>query len=43
MRLKSKPELVKPAPRDPLVGPIKAAPKEGPMSYQQGFATSGSL
>jgi len=43
MRLKHKPELVKPAKGDPVTVTPKTTSKEGPMSYQQGFATSGSL
>ena len=43
MRTKHKPELVKPAQGEPITVIPKTAPKEGPMSYQQGFATSGSM
>jgi hypothetical protein len=33
----------KPAKGLPIVAAPKPAPKEGPMSYQQGFASAGSL
>lgn len=43
MQVKQLTKPAKPASVIPGTAPAKPAAKEGPMSYQQGFATSGSL